>query len=322
MSSPARHALFLNPPLHVPADFVDYPWFGHHGLLFAAARVARAGWKVALHDAFAQPASDRVPDGDGWRIGAAEDDLRASLPDGPFDAVIVGSTPFLRPWAPDPRTVALVAALRDRFPDASLVLADCDVGGMHAVDYDGVATLAALPGLDAVLRYAGEATFVAPDRLLALKGTRRVVDEPPGPWDAPPPFPLLDGLDRRNYGAFLWRCFADGRWANPFGIDATTRPFLTSSGCPHRCVFCSSNAGWRTQGRKVQRVVPLPVVEDWAFLASRVHGARRLFVLDEMANLRPDFEDVLKVFERLDLRYDFPNGLRAEIGRASCRERV
>lgn len=312
MRSPRRRALFLNPPLHLPADFVDYPWFAHHGLLVAAARVARAGLDVRLADAFAQPSSDRAPDGDGWRLGVSEGDLADALPEGPFDVVVVGASPFLRPWAPDARLATLVALVRQRFPEAAMVMADADVGGMHAVDYDGAQALARLPGLDAVLRFAGEATFDDPERLIALKGSGRVVCEPPGPWDVPPPFPMLDALDRRHYGAFLWRCFGDGRWANPFGVDASTRPFLTSSGCPHRCVFCSSNAGWRVPGRKVQRVVPLSVIEDWAFLAARVHGARRLFIMDEMANLRPDFEEVLAVFERLDLTYEFPNGLRAD----------
>lgn len=304
-------ALFVNPPLHLPADFVDYPWFADHGVLLAAARVARAGWDVAVADAFALPSSGRAPDGDGWLLGAPEADLLASLPDRPFDAVVVGASPFLRPWDPDPRTAALVASLRARFPGAALVLADADPGGMHAVDADGAAALARLPGLDAVLKFAGESWFDDPARLAALRGTGAVIRDPAAPWSAPPPFPLWEALDRRAWGAFLWRCFGDGRWANPFGIDATTRPFLTSSGCPHRCVFCSSNPGWRDAGRKVQRVVPLPVLEDWALLA-RAQGARRLFVLDEMANLRPDFEDVLKVFERLDLKVEFPNGLRAD----------
>jgi SAM-dependent methyltransferase len=339
VNQPTRRALFCNPPLHLPADFVDYPWFAHHGLLFAAARVARAGWDVRLVDAFAQPASGRVAEGAGWRLGAGEDDLVAALPDGDFDVVVIGASPFLRPWDPHPATRAWIAAVRARYPGASLVLADCDVGGMHVVDYDGAAVLNGLPALDAVLRYAGEASFDAPERLAALRGSRSVVNEPPGPWEAPPPFPMLGALDPHHYGRFLSRCFLDrpesasaparvscgnpspeparsggddGLWSNPFAIDADTRPFLTSSGCPHRCVFCSSNAGWRASGRKIQRTVPLAVVQDWAQQARRDHGARRLFVLDEMANLRDDFEDVLNVFERLDLRYEFPNGLRAD----------
>ena len=135
---------------------------------------------------------------------------------------------------------------------------------------------------------------------------------------------MLSALDTRAYGRFLSRCFDDGRWAKPFAVDAGTRPFMTSSGCPHRCVFCSSNSGWRRPGggHKIQRIVPLAVVEDWALRMRRDNGARRLFVLDEMANLRADFEDVLKAFDRLDLRYEFPNGLRADRLTASAIARM
>ncbi len=312
VSHPIRRALFLNPTLHLPADFVDYPWFAHHGLLFAAARVARAGWQVKLTDTFALPTSDRVADGSGWRLGAPESDLLDAIPEGPFGLVVIGSSSFLRPYLPDPRTAAFVAAVGRRFPEAAIVLADADVGGMHAVDYVGTSVIEKMGALDVVLRHSGEDFFGDPDRLVALKGSRSEVLDPPGQWDALPPFPLLDDLDAGMYGAFLWRCFRDGTWSNPFGIDAFTRPFMTSSGCPHRCVFCSSNAGWRQTGCKVQRVVPLHVLKDWAFLASRVHGARKLFILDEMANLRHDFVEMLEIFAQLDLRYEFPNGLRAD----------
>ncbi len=311
----SRHALFIVPPLNLPADHIDYPCFVNLAVLTAAARVARAGWRVEVADATALPGSGRFarPDG-GWLLGLDTAAFLQTLSDGDPGLVVVGGSPFLHPWEPDGDLAALVSGLRARYPRAGLVLADCHVGGMHHVAYDGRAVLERLPGLDAVVQYAGERWFDDPGRLCSLKG--EVVRDPAGSWDRPPPFPLYEAVDWARYGAFLHRVFADGAWANPFGVDAGTRPFWTTSGCPYRCIFCTSNPGWREGGRgearKPYRVVPLPVVSQWAYLVRHVAGARKLFVLDEMANLRPDFEDVLRVFEDLGLRYEFPNGLRAD----------
>lgn len=306
-----RRALFIQPPLLLGRDFIDYPWFADFAVLCGAARVARAGWHVEVADAFALPGAGRHPEGEGWLLGIPHRGFLDALPRSEFDLVVVGNSPFLRAHRPDPRVADLVAGIRSRYPGAALVLADSHPGGMHHVAAGPDAVLGALPGVDAWLRFAGEESLSDPDRLLALRGARTAVDEPAGPWDRPPPFPLLEALDGRAYGAFLWRCFADGRWANPFGVDAATRPFLASSGCPHRCTFCSSNPGWESSRRKAYRTVPLDVVEQWAVL-SRGLGARKLFVLDDAANQRPDFEGVLDAMDRAGLRYEFPNGLRAD----------
>lgn len=310
MDAAPRNLLFVNPPLVLGPDFVDYPWFAHFGLLAAAARALRAGARVRLVDAFDRPGSGALPSPQGTWLGASTDELVAALPDEHFDAVVLGLSPFAHPAAPDRSTAMLVRELRHRYPGAALIGADCHPGGMHYVAYDGAVALARLDGLDAIVRHAGEHAFADPAGLAALKGSGRVVDDPDLADDAP--FPALELLDGRAYGTFLWRVFADGRFANPFGIDVATRPFMASSGCPHRCTFCSSNPGWRATGRKRHRAVPLPQVEAWAYLAARGLGARKLFVMDDVANLRPDFEGVLDAFNRLDLRYEFPNGLRAD----------
>ena len=311
--SAQRRALFVNPPLYVGQDFIDYPTFANHNLLAAAARTARAGWAVSVVDAFALRGSGKRHV-EGWTlVGARTSEVEHALPDGPFATVVVGSSPFLRPHAPHSHTAALVRHLRERYPDAALVLGDCDLGGMHYVDAGGDAALAALPELDAYVRFAGEHTFSDPERLVALRGTRAVVDEPARAWgDDVPPFPLLEAIDVRAYGAFLERCFGDGRWANPFGIDRRTLPLITSSGCPHRCIFCSSNPGWRSLGAKAYRAVPAEVVGQWAYLAARGLGARKLVLLDEIANMRADFTEVLAALEGAGVRYEIPNGLRAD----------
>lgn len=323
-----RHtALFVNPSLYVGVDFIDYPYFANWGLLASAALVAHAGWNVRVVDSFALPGSARHDDGpDRFLLGVPNEDLLRALPgpDGAPDAVIVGNTPFLRAQRPDPRTRELVAALRTRWPSVPLVLADCHFGGMHVMGYEPDQVLAALPGLDAIIRYAGDETFSHPERLLELHGSGRCLDEPARPWTAGhvPPMPLIEAIDTGRLRAFVRSCFADGRWSNPFGVDATTLPLMTSGGCVHRCIFCASNPGWQLTGRKPYRSVPLAALEHWVYLLARAFGAKKLFVMDEIANLRPDFEEVLALFERHDLRYDFPNGVRADYLKDSAIERM
>ena len=75
-------------------------------------------------------------------------------------------------------------------------------------------------------------------------------------------------------------------WQNTFGIDAGTRSFVTSIGCPHRCIFCTSNPGWRQTGRKLYQPIPLTRLKHWAYLLRTAFGARKLIVLDEMVNVR------------------------------------
>jgi len=306
--------LFVNPPLVLGEDFIDYPYFANHGLLACAGLAARAGAQVDIYDAFALPGSGRHPRADGGIVlGVEHAAFIAGLPEGEFDVVVLGASVFVRIEAPHPETEHVIAALRRRFPRAVLLLADGYVGGQHYMNYDADAVLARYPELDAILKYPGERLFGDPDYLATLGGARRVLNhagERGGdPLEA---FYCLDGIDLGHFDRFLHRCFGDGRWQNTFGIASGTRSFLTSIGCPHRCIFCTSNPGWRDTGRKLYQPIPLTRLKHWAFLLRSVFGARKLIVLDEMVNVRPDFTALLRVFNDLGLTYDFPNGMRAD----------
>ena len=134
-----RSLLFVNPPLLLGRDFVDYPWFVHYGLLGAAARAMQSGADVRLADALDLPGSGAFVQPAGTWLGAPLPDLLAALPPGEFDVVVLGLSPFLRPTAPASHTVELVRELRRRYPGAALVGADCHAGGMHYIAYDGAA---------------------------------------------------------------------------------------------------------------------------------------------------------------------------------------
>jgi len=308
-------ALFLNPPIILGRDFIDYPWFAGHGVISTAAIVARAGWSVDVADAFAQHGSGRfeAPDG-GYLLGVTLREFVDSLPEGPYDLVVVGLSPFLRIWGRETETVLMVRELAGRYPESTLVLSDCHQGGMHYVDYDAQAALEEHPGADVLVKYSGERAFSNPDGLAGLKGRGEVVMEPAfGPGEFEPPFPMIESIDQADFSAFLWRVFEEGRWANTFDVGPKTRPFMTSFGCPFRCVFCSSNPDRKIgDGSKRYRAIEPGIVEQRAYLTARLTGADKLFIMDEMANLRPDFEEVLAALNGLGLRYEFPNGLRAD----------
>ncbi len=306
--------LFINPPLVLEDDFIDYPFFANHGLLACAGLAARSGAEVTVHDAFALPDSGRHRRAaGGWVLGVGHDDFIASLPRGRYDVVVLGGPVFLRIENAHAETRALIAALRARFPRSVLLLADGYVGGQHYADYDADQALAQYPELDAILKYPGERLFAEPEYLASLGDARVVLRGSEGRGADPlEPFYFLDGIDVGNFDRFLERCFGDGTWQNTFGVGTGTRSFVTSIGCPHRCIFCTSNPGWRRTGRKLYRPIPLPRLTHWAYLLKTVFGATKLIVLDEMVNVRTDFEAMLRMLNELDFTYDFPNGMRAD----------
>ena len=306
--------LFLNPPLVLEDDFIDYPYFANHGLLACAGLAARSGADVSVHDAFALPGSGRHRRAHGgWILGVGHDEFVAALPRGRYEVVVLGAPVFLRIEAAHPETRELIAALRERFPRSVLLLADGYVGGQHYADYDADRVLAEYPELDAILKYPGERYFADPEYLTTLADARVVLRDADGRGGDPlEPFYFLDGIDVAGFDCFLERCFGDGAWQNTFGIGSGTRSFVTSIGCPHRCIFCTSNPGWRRTGRKLYRPIPLTRLRHWAYLLRTVFDARKLIVLDEMVNVRTDFEALLRMLNDLDFTYDFPNGMRAD----------
>jgi len=156
--------LFVNPPLVLDEDFIDYPYFANHGLLACAGLAASRGAQVEVYDAFALPDSGRHPRrAGGWILGVEHGDFVAGLPDEPFDVVVLGASVFVRIEDAHQETRDLIRALRERYPHAVLLLSDGYVGGQHYMSYDGEAVLAAYPELDAILKYPGERRFGDPD---------------------------------------------------------------------------------------------------------------------------------------------------------------
>ena len=107
-----------------------------------------------------------------------------------------------------------------------------------------------------------------------------------------------------------------GRPSWAFPIDGRSVPVLTTRGCPYRCVHCSSNPTSRRDGRlvapKTQRRYSAGYL-DRLFTDLEQRGAARLHFLDELVNVNEaHFDAVMALVEKHDLRFEVPNGMRAD----------
>ena len=314
-------ALVLHPPMSVARDFIDYPYFSDLGAVQTAAVLRAEGYDTALIDAFALPSSGLAWRDDGRALlGAPVGDVMTAVEalygstEAP-EAVVVAFTPFHRPPARDDVLGATLGALRVRFPDAWVLLADLYQSGQHYVDAPGEAVLASYPEVDAWLKYEPEATLPALLRALGEgtkpTGTHRGV-EPPS-LDALP-FPAWDLIDldaRDRFCARTVRELGRGFWAFP--IDGRTLPMVTSRGCPFACVHCSSNPGRAEGAPKTQRRYSAEKLREHLAALQRGHGATRVEVLDELINVNErHWDGFLDAVSARGLRFDVPNGMRAD----------
>lgn len=308
------------PPIRASRDFIDYPYFADLGAVQAAAVIRAAEGGVALADALAMTGATLEPlEGDQIRLGAPPEAVAAAVP-ADASAIVVALTPFHRPPSRDPMLAAVLEPLRAARPDVPIVLADLYQSGQHVVDAPSDDILAAYPEVDALLRYEAEASL--PPLLAELRAAGRPaqafarIGVEPSPLDALPP-PAWDLVDLGAYFRFHEAVVARlGRPQWAFPIDEQSLPLLTSRGCPYRCVHCSSNPTSRRDGElvapKTQRRYS-PATLDRLLADLRARGARRVHLLDELVNVNEaHFDAVLELLERHDLRFEVPNGMRAD----------
>jgi MoaA/NifB/PqqE/SkfB family radical SAM enzyme len=318
----APGVLLVQPPLDVSCDFVDYPYHCDLSVVQAAAVLRAAGRPVRVVDAFALPESGLHPAGEGRVLmGAPVSACLAAaetIPEGAGEpgVVVVAYTPFHRPPLRDATLAGLLAGLRSRWPDRPILLADLYQSGQHYVEVAGEAVLAAYPEVDAVLRHEAEALLDEICGDLVARG------RPAPRWTrsggevdavATLPVPAWDLVDLEARDAFHARVVTGlgrGPWAFP--IDGRTLPVITSRGCPYRCAHCSSNPG-RGEAPKRQRRHDEGSLSRLLDASIDRFGASRLAVLDEMVNVEPaHFEGLLDVLRAKNVRFDFPNGMRAD----------
>ncbi len=305
--------LVVHPPTSVARDFIDYPWFADLGAVQAAAVLRARGTDVTLVDAHALPGSTLAWRDDGRaHLGAPVAEVVAACAPAlaQADAVVVAYTPFHRPPARCDVLGATLAAIRACAPGAYVLLADLYQSGQHYVEADGARVLASYLEADAWLKYEAEADL---ERVLTERPRGAVRGRDAASLDALP-LPAWDLVDLAAHDAFRARLVtALGRGAWAFPIDGRTLPLLTSRGCPFRCAHCSSNPGREPGAPKAQRRLSEERLRAAVVSLAREHGATRLQVLDEMVNVSArHFEALLAAVEEADVRFDVPNGMRAD----------
>jgi MoaA/NifB/PqqE/SkfB family radical SAM enzyme len=312
--------LVVHPPTTVARDFIDYPYFADLGAVQLAAVLRGIGHDVRLVDAYALASSTLAPREDGrLHLGAPDADVveacRRAFGGAAPDFVVVALTPFHRPPARDDVLGALLAALRVAWPLPPLVLADCYQSGQHYLECAEAAVLEAYPEVDAWVKYEAEVSVPALVEASLARGERpRGAHRGSAPSLDALPFPAWDLVDLGAYDAFharVVRNLGRARWAFP--IDGRTLPLVTSRGCPFTCVHCSSNPGRAPGAPKVQRRYGEARLREYLEALVRTHGATRLELLDELVNVSErHFDVVLDTIATLGVRFDVPNGMRAD----------
>jgi MoaA/NifB/PqqE/SkfB family radical SAM enzyme len=297
------------PPLQVSRDFIDYPYFADLGAVQGAAVLREAGHEVTLVDALAMPGSTLAPlEGREVRLGAPVDEVLAAVPSG--DVVVVAYTPFHRPPGRDAMLGRLLEGLSGRGP---VLMADLYQSGQHYVDAAPEAILGSYPEAAGLLRYEGEDLLVelcervaCGERVGAVRGGEiRDLERLPLPaWD------LVSMQDAFAFQRRVVEGLGRGAWAFP--LDVPSAPLITSRGCPFRCVHCSSNPGRAPGAPKTQRRYSRGYLARALDGLARA-GVRSVHILDELANVNEGhFDGLMAELESRDLRFEIPNGLRAD----------
>ncbi len=261
--SPHARVLVVHPPTSIARDFIDYPYFSDLGAVQLAAVLREAGHPVALVDAFALPSSTLAPRDDGrFHLGAPVVDTiaacRAALGAEAPALVVVALTPFHRPPARDDVLGDVLAALRDAWPEAPRLLADCYQSGQHYVECRRRGAVCGLSGGLRVgeVRGGGDGARARSRPSSRAASVRCGAHRGASPLARHAAVPRVGSRrSRPRTSAFCARTVQNlgrARWAFP--IDGRTLPLVTSRGCPFTCVHCSLEPGARCRGApKTQR---------------------------------------------------------------------
>src|SRR5262249_4493034 len=142
------------------------------------------------------------------------------------------------------------------------------------------------------------------------RGVIRGVEPPSLDALAPPAWERVDLGAHDRFRARVVEKLGRAEWAFP--IDGRTLPMVTSRGCPFHCVHCSSNPGRASDAPKTQRRLSPEKMRENLRALLRL-GATRIAILDELINVNErHFDGFLDEIEALGLRFDAPNGMRAD----------
>ncbi|MEW6202883.1 MAG: radical SAM protein [bacterium] len=315
--------LYLNLPLLLHRFFIDYPYFANLGVMHNAAVLEQKGWKTAVLDAFAQEASGvTMVDEDHLVMGLPVQEFLALVGDFEPRVIVVGFSPFLHPHRKNPFFSEILAGIRETHPDVPIFLADGYFSGMHYIDYSPEKIFEYYPSVDFILRY--ETEKVLPELVERILKNGEMGD---GRWETGKvvygrasdieldalPFAAWHLIDVDRYAAFLKRMAEQLSRPLLFSLSGATLPAVTSRGCVFDCIFCTKNPGASDGEKKLYRIHSLEYLERYFNWLKKQFSVEKIVFLDGLVNINTQrFTDLLKLLNRLDLHYDFPNGFRAD----------
>lgn len=301
----APRVLVLHPPVTALGDYIDYPYFTVLPPLSLAWHLKQRGFYTHLLSAHTFPeASVFELRDEATLFGVPYVALLERLQDADFDVAVVAFSPFhlAQPW--DAGLAHLLTQLRRLRPQATLVGAELYSGGMHRTVWPRGQVLLRYPELDAFVWGEGEESISE-----SLESETPLSGEIEASACGVQSLPVFNRnawemLDWTRFAAFLQRVGETPK-AMHYGISGEVLPVFFSRGCPFHCRFCSS------PGHNF-RALPLEscLVQMDAALEL---GVRRLIVLDDAANARTDFKELLEGAAQRGLLLEFPNGLRADL---------
>ncbi|MFA6449427.1 MAG: radical SAM protein [bacterium] len=313
-------ALIINPPAYLHREFVDYPFFTNLGILQSASVLLEAGISVRVVDALSLPGGELAgADETHFRFGATATEIFDEIADCEPRIIAIAKTVFNYSSGANPYIKELLAGLKARFPDAPLALCDFYFGGMHYIDEPEDIILKKYPEADFILKYECEAILselaallldgnVAREKMQkAWKGLSAGID-----LDRIPA-PRWDLIHVEQYQKNLRSVFERERQPSLFEPTPNTFPAIASRGCVYECVFCTKNPGQPGKDKRNYRLVPLEKLKAHFEELKEKHNARKIIILDGLVNHKEShFAGLIGILNGLDLKYDFPNGLRAD----------
>jgi hypothetical protein len=312
--------LVIHPPVRVHREHIDYPLFSGLAAWHVSAALRAAGHRVRLVDAFALPSASITPKEPYAAVGADVKTVADAIKTEPFDAAVVHLSPFTV-QEPEPESLwPIMAELRAAQPDAPVILADLHIGGMNYVAYESARFLQHPNRPDFLLRYEAELGLldmlarIERGETAGLSRRQAIVGQPlKGPLSSHDGT-LYSAADLDGFRAFMARALKNDSRPRPFALDADTLPFKSSRGCCFACSFCTSNPGARAGVKREWRPYAPEQLDMQVTALSALPWLKRLWVLDEAANVGAEhFDRLLGLFERHDLKAEFPNGLRADL---------
>lgn len=219
---------------------------------------------------------------------------------------VTRDAPFMYDMVKNMRYLAPEAVLAGGGPHITAVKGKAldDAPFDYAVYGEGEVALAKL--LDCLDKNGG---YQRVEGLIYRDGEGRAVVNPPGQYIQnldELPMPAWDLLDHEKY--FAMNYYPD----IPIYLNARREivSIFTSRGCPYRCIYCHNIFGKKFRARS-----PRNVVDEIEYLYG-TFGIRQFDIRDDIFNL--DKSRVITIcdmiLERgLDIRFSFPNGLRADI---------